>query len=219
MSRRSILRIGGALLAVLLLLVAVVWVFPVLRVNNYAVTGNVHSPEEYVIEATGVSQGDNLVRVDAGQAARGVVDLPWVRSATVSRQWPSTLVVDVTERQALLYSSEADGDHLIDEEGRPFIIDVPPESSVEVTGDLREDLEVLADVAAVISSLPEHVRAMVSTIDAPGRYELALRLHDGRTVYWGASESNHDKSLAMQTAIQRPGEHWNVSNPTLLTVR
>ncbi len=219
MSRRSILRIGGALLAVLLLAVVVMWVFPVLRVNNYAVTGNVHSPEENVIEATGVARGDNLVRVDAGQAARGVVELPWIRSATVSRQWPSTLVVDVTERQALLYSRETDGDHLIDEEGRPFLIGVPPDDSVEVTGDLREDLEVLADVAAVISSLPGHVREMVSTIDVPGRYELTLHLHDGRTFYWGASDGNHDKALAMQTAIQRPGEHWNVSNPTLLTLR
>lgn len=219
MSRRTILRVVAATVAVLLLLVGALWVFPILRVGGYAVTGQDRTPEGQVIEATGVSPGDNLVRVDAGQAARGVAELPWVRSATVARQWPDTLRVEIVERQALLHSRESDGVHLIDETGRPFIIDTPPETSVEVTGDMREDPEALEDVAAVVSSLPEHVRSMVASVEAPGRYELTLLLHDGRTVYWGASENNHDKSLAMQTAIQRTGEHWNVSNPSLVTVR
>lgn len=219
MSRRTILRAAAATVAVLLLLLGILWLFPVLRVDGYEISGNDRTPQETVIGATGVGAGDNLVRIDAGQAARGVAELPWVRSATVSRQWPSTLRVEVTERQALLYTSESDGDHLIDGDGRPFVIDTPPETAVEVTGDLREDPAALADVADVVSSLPEHVRLMVASVDVPGRYEITLLLDDGRTIYWGASESNHDKSLAMQTAIQRTGEHWNLSNPGLITVR
>ncbi|MDO5668827.1 MAG: FtsQ-type POTRA domain-containing protein [Corynebacterium sp.] len=219
MSRKKILLSAAGVLAVILLALGVLWAFPILRVNSYEVSGNVHSPEEYVVEATGVELGDNLVRVDAGSAAQGVAELPWVRSATVTRQWPGTLGVEVTERQALMYSRESDGEHLIDTEGRPFVIDTPPEGAIEVTGALREDPEALDLVADALMALPEHVRALIAEVEVPGKNEITLRLQDGRTIFWGASESNHDKALAMQTVIQREGGHWNVSNPALVTVR
>ncbi|MDO5511221.1 cell division protein FtsQ/DivIB [Corynebacterium sp.] len=219
MSRRKVFTVIGAVLATLLIAAGVLWAFPVLRVSSFEISGNLNSPDEYVVEATGVREGDNLVRVDAGQAARGVVDLPWVRSATVSRQWPSTLAVEVTEREVLMFSSEDDGEHLIDTEGRPFVIDVPPEGAVEVTGAQRQDAQTLAGVADALTALSDPVRALVASVDVPGEYELELRLHDGRTIFWGASEENHDKALAVQTAVQREGGHWNVSNPSMVTVR
>lgn len=215
MVRKRILAAVAAILVALVVAVGVVWVFPVLRVSGYEVTGSAHTPQEEIVEATGVEEGDNLVRVDAGRAARGVADLPWVHGATVSRGWPGTLEVAVTERRAVLFTREADGDHLIDEDGVPFIIDVPPEDSVEVTG----EPESFGGIADVVTALPEHIRWIVASVDAPGPHELTLHLHDGRTVYWGASENNHDKALAMQTVIQRGGEHWNVSSPAMVTVR
>lgn len=215
MTRKRIVVAAVGLLAALVLAVGLVWAFPVMRVSSFEVTGNVRTPEETVVEAAGVPEGANLARVDAGGAAAGVAQLPWVRSATVSRGWPGTLKVEVTERRAVLFTREADGEHLIDERGIPFVIDVPPEDAVEVTG----GPDSFAGIADAVTSLPEHVRAMVASVDAPGPHELTLRLVDGRTVYWGAPESNHDKALATQTVIQREGEHWNVSNPAMVTVR
>jgi cell division protein FtsQ len=215
MPRKKILLGVAGLLVALLVSVGLLWALPILRVSGYAVTGNVHTPEEQVIEATGVAEGDNLARVDAGRAARGVADLPWVHSATVSRGWPGTLEVAITERRAVLYTREADGEHLIDEDGVPFFIGIPPEGAVEVTG----EPESFGGIAEAVTALPDHVRTMVASVDAPGPHEMTLHLHDGRTVYWGASENNHDKALAMQTVIQREGQHWNVSNPAMVTVR
>lgn len=215
MRRKKILLGVAGLLVTLLVLVGLIWALPILRVSGYAVTGNVHTPEEQIIEATGVAEGDNLARVDAGRAARGVADLPWVHSATVSRGWPGTLEVAITERRAVLYTREADGEHLIDEGGVPFIIDIPPAGAVEVTG----EPESFGGIAEAVTALPDHVRDMVASVDAPGPHELTLHLRDGRTVYWGASQNNHDKAVAMQTVIQREGQHWNVSNPTMVTVR
>lgn len=215
MSRKRIAAAVAGLLVALVLVVGLLWVFPVLRVSAFEVTGNARTPQEQIIDATGVLEGDNLVRVDAGRAAAGVAQLPWARSATVSRGWPGTLRVEITERRAVLFTREPDGEHLIDEDGVPFVIDVPPEDAVEVTG----GVDSFADIAEVVNALPEHVRILVSSVDVPGPHELTLRLHDGRTVYWGASESNHDKALAVQTVIQREGQHWNVSNPAMVTVR
>lgn len=219
MSRKRIIAVVAGILVTVLVAVGVLWAFPVLTVRTYEVTGAGYTSQEDIVAATGVPEGANLVRVDASSAAAGVVSLPWVRTATVDRGWPDTLEVTVTERQAVLYSVEDDGDHLIDETGKPFLIDVPPETAVEVTGDQRQEPAVLTSVATVVASLPEEIRGQVARVDIPSEYDITFHLHDGRTVYWGANENNHDKALAMQTVLTREGQHWNISNPAMVTVR
>ncbi|GAB2504223.1 Cell division protein FtsQ [Corynebacterium atrinae] len=219
MTRKRILAAIAAVVLVVVVAIGAVWAFPVFTVKGYEVTGNVHTSQEDIVSVTGVGQGQNLARIDAGAAAAKVVTLPWVKSATVSQQWPSTLGVEVVERQAVLYSVEGDGDHLIDEAGLPFVIDVPPEEAVEVTGAERQEPEVLKSVASVVAQLPEPVRLAVARVDVPARHDLTFYLHDGRTVYWGSTESAHDKALAMEDVLGREGQAWNVSNPSLVTVR
>lgn len=219
MSKKLIAAVLAGLVALAVIVTGVVWAFPVFKVTEYDIIGTERLPVETVQEATGVAPGDNLVRVDAQEAAAGVAQLPWVRTATVTRQWPSTLGVEITERRAVLFADEEDGTHLIDETGTPFIIDTPPEGAVEVTGEGRDDPEVLAAVTEVVESLPEHVRGQVARVDAPSDRDIELHLHDGRTVYWGSAQNNHDKALAMETVLTRQGQHWNISSPTMVTVR
>lgn len=219
MSRKKIVLAVAAVVAVIVVAFGAVWAFPVFTIKDYDVTGNVHTTTEDIIEVAGVAQGHNLARVDASSAAANVVTLPWVKSATVNRQWPSTLGVDVVERQAVLYSVEGDGDHLIDDAGTPFVIDTPPDDAVEVTGSQRQEPAVLTSVAQVVAQLPAPVRLAVARIDVPAQHDLTFYLHDGRTVYWGSTESAHDKALAMEDILGREGQSWNVSNPLLVTVR
>lgn len=219
MSKKLIASVLAGLVALALVVTGVLWAFPVFKVTEYDVTGNDRLSAEAVQEATGVPPGENLMRVDAQRAAAGVAELPWVRTATVSRQWPSTLGVEITERRVVLYSREDDGTHLIDETGTPFIVDEPPEDALEVTGEGRDDPEVLASLVEVAEALPDQVRAQVARMDAPSDRDIEFHLDDGRTVYWGAAQNNHDKALAMETVLTRQGQHWNVSSPTMVTVR
>lgn len=219
MSKKRVLALIASVVAIIVIIGGVLWAFPLLKVSDFEVTGNSSTPEEVIVEATGLNVGDNLVRIDAGGAAAGVVDLSWVRTATVTRGWPSTVNIEVTERQAVLFSEEEDGPHLIDATGLPFVIDLPPESAVEVTGDQRNEPNVLGSVANVVASLPDDIRVGVSRVDIPSAYDITFHLHDGRSVYWGADELNHDKALAMQTVLTQEGQHWNVSNPNMVTVR
>lgn len=219
MSKKFVVSVSAGLVALALVVTGVLWAFPVFKVTEYDVTGNERLSAEAVQEATGVAPGENLMRVDAQQAAAGVAGLPWVRTATVARQWPSTLQVEITERRVVLYADRPDGTHLIDETGTPFIIDAPPETAIEVTGEGSDDPEVLASVTEVVEAVPEHVRAQVARVDAPSDRDIEFHLDDGRTVYWGAAQNNHDKALAMEKVLSREGQHWNVSSPTMVTVR
>ncbi|MBI9000857.1 FtsQ-type POTRA domain-containing protein [Corynebacterium sp. CCM 9185] len=208
---------GGLTLIVCLGLLP--WFIPVVKVGEITVTGAQQTAEGDVVAATGVVPGANMVRVDAGRAARNVAALPWVERAHVERHLPGTVSVEVTERAAVLYAARSDGNHLIDASGVPFIIGAPPVGAVEITDTREDDRELFAGVAAVVESLDEPLRAQVTRVRAPGPYEIALILLDGREVYWGAPENNHDKSRAASAALSREGRVYNVSDPVQVTVR
>lgn len=215
-------KLGLGLLSLVLLAVlafGVAWAVPVLKVNEVQVTGTNHLPEEQVREVVGVEPGENMLRVNVAAAAAAVAEFPWVKSVSVSRAWPDTIAVAVTERSAVLYTREGDQTRLIDESGVPFLIAEPPPETVAVDGAATADPEAMVAVAEVVHSVPTGIRELVGHVEVPDPLEITFHLDDGRTVYWGSAENNHDKALAMETVLGREGQHWNISNPTMVTVK
>lgn len=210
---------GGRRIALLVVAAVVVWAFPVFKVSAIEVTGNERVTEETVWELTGVPEGENLLRVDTVAAASGVVSDPWVSAATVTRQLPSTLKVELEERTVVAYREGDDGPVLIDSEGAPFIVESPPEGAVLVTGDAADEEPVLAGAVDIAAAIPAEVREQVATLEAESPRSYTFVLHDGRRVYWGASTDNANKALAMETVLHRDGSEWDISNPELVTVR
>ncbi|WP_448856321.1 cell division protein FtsQ/DivIB [Corynebacterium camporealensis] len=219
-SKKLWISIIGVILGIAVVAVAVVWATPVFKVNQFDVRGNQHLAVEEVEEMTGVELESNLVRVDVHDAATGVAQHPWVASATVSRSLPNTLVVELQEREAVAFRKDRDGDHLIDASGNEFVIDTPPENSVELTGDLESGSEEMADAVEAVAALPPEIRAQVRELEVEGKDALNFHLNDDRTVFWGSSnEDNENKALAFETVLKMEGQHWNISNPDLVTSR
>lgn len=192
---------------------------PLLPVKNIAVEGARQLSPEEIVGATGIATGTPMGGVDTHAAAAGVAGLPWVKSATVSRLWPSTIAVDVTEHVAVAYVTGSDGDHLIDASGEEFTVGQAPEGAVEVTGDAAGNEQVRSAAVEVATSISEASRPQVAEIEARGAHNLVLHLSDDRTVVWGASEDNANKALALDTVLQREGSEFNITNPQLVTVR
>ena len=197
---------------------AVFWIIPVLRVNSIEVTGNERVSVEDVIEDSGVAEGDNLLRIDASGAARRIAQQSWVRGVTVSRHFPSTVDIAVTEREVVGYIEHDDSAHLIDHQGHAFLIDTPPEEAVEIIGAVDDEDAVNAAVAA-IATVPNEIRREIAALDVKESHAMELRLHDGRTIYWGVDDANEQKSAALEHVIHREGQHWDISNPSLVTVQ
>ncbi|MEZ2120940.1 cell division protein FtsQ/DivIB [Corynebacterium sp. CCM 9203] len=197
----------------------IVWFAPVLQVGEIKVSGAKQTTEAEIVAATGIVPGANMVRVDPAGAAQKVAALPWVERAHVERHLPGTVVVEVAERNAVLYATRSDGDHLIDARGVPFIIADPPVGAVEITGTSEDDPDVFAGVASVLESLDNPLRRQLARVRAPDTYEITLFLLDGREIYWGAPEGNRDKARAAAAALSRAGRVYNVSDPVQVTVR
>ncbi|OFT61959.1 cell division protein FtsQ [Corynebacterium sp. HMSC05D08] len=214
MSKKSITAIVAGILAVLVLAAAAVWLFPVFKVSSFEIQGNSHVDAAQVEESSGVAVGENLVRVDARAAASGVAHLPWVKSATVSRAFPSTLDIEVIEHEAVAFR---EGNLLIDAEGKEFTTDTPPEGAVEITGSAEPGSQDLRDAVDVLAALPQNLRAQVKSLEVKNAYSMTFHLQDERTVFWGASEDNANKALAFETVLKMEGQNWNISNPELVT--
>jgi cell division protein FtsQ len=111
------------LLAILVLLVALLaaWLAvqsSLLAVRTIDVQGATLTGDDEVRRAAQVGRSDPLVFVDLGAVARRVEQLPWVEEARVTRDFPSTLHIEVTERAAAGWYEDGDEVFLVDASGR-----------------------------------------------------------------------------------------------------
>jgi hypothetical protein len=108
-----------------------------LRVRDVTVVGAQITDPFAIARASGVG-GDSLLTLDAGEAAARIAALEGVREATVHRDWPNGVIIDVIEEQAWGYWQTGEVRRLIaadgkvlglaraPAEGAPTIIEVGP---------------------------------------------------------------------------------------------
>jgi cell division protein FtsQ len=89
--------------------------------------------------AAGIELGKNLFAFDTKKAEEALLGDPWVSSARVTRELPSTLRVELTERDAYAVAILGDRPWLVTRDGEPF---------TEVRADDPFDLPVLSGVSA-----------------------------------------------------------------------
>lgn len=217
-SVKAILGLAGAAVVLAVVAALALLFVPMFQVSAVRVEGNVHTAAEDIETASGVALGTPVVRVNTHQAAQNVAALPWVAKVNVDRSFPDAVTVRVEERQAALFAHRADGPHLFDATGRPFVIEQPPLGCAEVTGTKDDDPALFAEIAKVVGALDPGVREQLERIDAPSKYELKLFFSGGKEVYWGSSEQTHDKARVTATVLQREGQRWNVSAPGMVTL-
>ena len=75
-----------------------------------------HEPSE-VLDALALRPGESIVGFDANTARQALQALPWVKTASVEREYPNMLKINVTERVALALWQHDHQLDLIDESG------------------------------------------------------------------------------------------------------
>lgn len=191
---------------------------PVMPVRGITVEGNNVLAADHVQALTGIEPETPMGRVNVSDAAHRVASDPWVKTVTVSRDWPSAIKVDIQEHRAVAFIVESEGAHLIDSEGKDFLVADPPPGTIEIVGTHAGDEAGLARAVDIASSISDRSRGQIAAIEA-GTYDHVLRTVDGRTVHWGASEDNANKALALETVLQMEGQEFNIANPQLVTSR
>jgi cell division protein FtsQ len=182
----------GLLIASLLLGVAVLggavyvaYFSPLLVVRQVSVSGNQQLRADQVVAAAQVPLGTPLALQDVEAIARRATTLPAVQAASVSRTWPDTIMVTVTERRPLLAVRQPGGFALVDSEGVAFAESGSVPGGVMLVEVNPTDRPLLQDVGTVAAALPADLGRQVSMLGATDADRISLKLKSGVTVHWG----------------------------------
>ena len=220
-SRRGLLLgIVAAVVAVVAAAVSVVGFTGLLGVRHVTVTGVRALSADQVRAAAGVPDRRPLARVDTGAVADHVRALPGVERVAVARSWPGTLRITITERHGVAVVKRAGAYWLVDPDGVVFqrVAARPKLPVLELVAVGPDDPTATAALAAV-TALPPRLLVVVGTVRAATPEQVTLTLTDGRTVFWGGGEDSAAKASVLGALLSRPGRHYDVSTPSVVTVR
>ncbi|WP_191244145.1 cell division protein FtsQ/DivIB [Amycolatopsis deserti] len=220
--RRALRRRWVAVLSVLTVLGLgyVVLFTSLLGVRSVEVHGAHSVPGDQILAAAAVPDLKPMLLLDTDEIAARVTAIPGVATVDVSRSWPSTVDITVTERTPIGFVAGRDGFHLVDSGGLDYkTVQNKPERlpELQVAAVSPED-PVTRSVVAVLATVPEPLKGQVAVVRAktPGGVEFTLTT--GKTVRWGDAANAERKARVLSVLLTREGQIYDVASPELPTV-
>lgn len=218
-------RIRLALVTILVLgiVAGLTWLIgwsQVLASKSVKVTGVSTLGVEEVTSVASVPMDVPLVRLDTKPIAQRVSSLPQVAKVKVSRSWPTTVRVDVTERTPVYVVHGKSGEFRLVDVGGVAYLPVPQAPEGLMVAEMADGAPVrlLADLATVVSALTPELRGGVIYATSPDN--IAVDLPDGRTVVFGSAEQAGLKAdVATKLLAGVKATVYDVSAPSRPVVR
>jgi cell division protein FtsQ len=186
-----------------------------LRVRDVTVVGAQITDPFAIVRASGVG-GESLLTLDAGEAAARIAALEGVRDATVHRDWPNGVIIDVTEDQAWGYWQVGEVRRLISADGKvlglarapaegaPTIIEVGPPATAENPLLVEPDRDTVQLVARLSSdSTFKHLRVTPTGFIFRRDRGLTVLVEQGPHAVFGDSHNYEFKVAAWGALLGR----------------
>lgn len=204
--RQSYRIIGGA---VGILLAIGMWLFyfsSVFALDSLVVEGvRIVSPAEVGAKAD-LGAGTPLARVNVADVSHRVKGIAAVAAVQVTRRWPNTVVIRVTERDAVAALPEGNRFATVDSSGFAYLVRKKQPKGLPIVNAAEGEPRTAAiDVAA---ALPANVRPKIETVSALDSRSVLLETKDGVTVMWGAAEENGLKAKILAALLKKTDDKW-----------
>ncbi|GAA0723939.1 FtsQ-type POTRA domain-containing protein [Clostridium malenominatum] len=90
---------------------------PFFNLGEIKVQGNKNIPALKVEEFSGLHKGDNIFYVNIDKAKEGIKRNPYILDVSIKRKLPSTIVIQISEREAVFYGKTGENYVIIDKYG------------------------------------------------------------------------------------------------------
>ncbi len=217
------LRYLVAFILVVVTIGAGIWLFffsSVLQVKSVTVTGLSYLSASEVRRVGDVPLGESLVLVDLERVSRRVGSMPEVKSTDVTRSWPNSVEINVTERTAVAVVELGGRIRGLDAEGVVFRdFKKAPAGLPRVRATTQTDSDALREAATVVAALPRDLAQRVDHVEVETVDQIMLVLRDGRQVLWGSAEESDQKAEVLMVLLGEQGTVFDVSVPGSPTSR
>lgn len=186
---------------------------PALDVDRVQVRGATTSGADVVEDATGIERKEAMVTLDLDGARTAVEALPWIATATVTRSWPGTVSVAVTERLPLAVVATIDGGWVVvDRDGRMLAV-VDEEDFADLArivglasqprpgGALGEEAVAALELAGLLPATVPGVVPVVAVVDGALHVTLPRGSRGGTLVRFGGPDRVADKVDALAALV------------------
>lgn len=208
--RRRPWLMAGWLTAALALVAGGVWLVelsPVLVVRSVRVEGVPRAVAADVTRRAAVTMGTPLARVDTAEVARKVIASARLAEVTVSRSWPSTIVISASPRVPVLAVRNPKGQvQVVDAQGVAYatVRSSPKGVPLINTDEVPPSKESLRAGIAVLQALTTSQRLRVSNVTVSGANLVTLKLR-AVTVVWGGASDPELKVKVMTALLRQKG--------------
>jgi cell division protein FtsQ len=214
LARRQLLGVVAGVVGVSGL-VYLLFFSPVLALDTSKVTvtgaGTVVAVDQ-VMAVVGQRGGTPLPRLDTVGLRDALLDVPGVREAAVTRDWPDGLSIRLVSREPVAAVPEtaapsgatAPGFALLDQDGvQVGRADAAP-AGLPVVGVPLDDARTLAGVLSVLRQLPAELGSQVTAVAATSQDTITLTLADGVSVLWGSADETALKVAVVEALRASP---------------
>jgi cell division protein FtsQ len=170
---------------------------PWLAVRHVRATATPHLPAAEITQLSGLSAHPPMINVDSAAIRRRLLAQPWVQTATVTRSWPDTVRLAVTERRPAAVVGRGAGAVLVDGTGRvlgaaPAAAGLPqlagvtgapaPGTWLPGSGPAGPGTGATGVALAVAAALPPAVASQVLTVNVGAGGDVTLALANRVTI-------------------------------------
>ncbi|KDN18974.1 cell division protein FtsQ/DivIB [Amycolatopsis rifamycinica] len=214
-----------ALLSVLTVVALVYLLFfsSMLGAQEVAVSGSRTVPADQIRTVAAVPADKPMLRLSTDEIRDRVAAMPGIATVEVSRSWPNTVEITVTERTAIAFFDSGpggDGVHLVDGGGVVFktVSARPPGLPELKLPKVSADDPVTRAVTAVLGVIPEQLLKQVTTATAKTPASVEFTLANGKIVRWGTAEQTDRKAKVLAALLTQDGKVYDVAAPELPTI-
>lgn len=191
----------------------------VTAVHDVSVQGVSVLTEDEVRTQAAVPLDVSLATSDLDAVRARVEALAPVATVEISRDWPDTVRIEITEREALAVVEWEGAWRAVDGDGVLFrTYPERPDGLPLLDTSAATPAEALGEAATVVDYLPAELLARVASVEVGSIDAISLLLRDGTRINWGSADDSEAKLEVLMLLMQQEGRVYDVTAPGRPTV-
>ena len=179
---------------------------PYFAAHRIEIHGTTHTTRSEVMRIAGIAPGTNVFTLDAGSAEARLERDPWIAGATITKDLPSTLVIDIDERVAVAVVQTGGALRLVADDGALLEAALPRTAAglptiASAEPDVQPGSDAIGGAARAIAAMAPSLRARIHGVSILSDGELRVDLSSGTEVAYGEAVDLSEKAMALRALL------------------